>query len=92
MSRMLRRLLTFLALITGCAALYAPAQAASLSAASVTLQGEVAADVVVNRPEVAQTQRDAAAFRDGFHAPRTASNYAVVATPTIQLGPDRAHE
>ena len=90
---MLRRLLAFLALLTGCAAFYAPAQAAVESTASVSLQRAPQADTAPHSARIARVRHPVGERRRVPQFPASARpSYAAVTVPTILLGPDRARE
>ncbi|MDG6079786.1 hypothetical protein E3U23_11355 [Erythrobacter litoralis] len=89
---MLRQLLAFLALITGFAALYAPAQAAVASSANVEVQRTAEAEPGTQTVDAACLRRQKAQRLRGETPSPCASKPVVVYLPTVQLGPDRARE
>lgn len=90
---MLRQLLAFLALVTGFAALDAPAQAAVANAASVTLERVDASEHAARRDETVCARRQAKQRRSGeASAPCKGQRPITIYLPSVHLGPDRARE
>ena len=89
---MLRQLLAFLALVTGFAALYAPAQAAVASSASVEVQQSAETVKAAKSAETACARRQKAQRMRGETVTPCASQSIVVFLPTVHFGADRARE
>lgn len=90
--RMLRQLLAFLALITGFAAFYAPAHAAVGSSANVEVQRSAEPEQMTKAAGIACARRQRAQRLRGETVTPCALQPIVVYLPTVQFGPDRAHE
>lgn len=90
---MLRQLLAFLALVTGFAALDAPAQAAVANAASVSVERSGDAEQTARPGEIACVPRQAKQRRAGEAViPCRRQRPIVIYLPSVHLGPDRARE
>jgi len=89
---MLRQLFAFLALVTGFAALSAPAQAAVASSAGVEVQQAAETAKAAKSAETACARRQKAQRMRGETVTPCASQPIVVYLPTIHFGADRAHE
>lgn len=89
---MLRRLLTCLAILTGLAAVSAPAQASLLDSLTAQLeQGEKADEDKRAESECVERQR-AKRLRRDKPSPCEAVKPVRIYIPTVQFGPDRAFE
>ncbi len=88
----MRQLLAFLALITGFAAFYAPAQAAVGNAANVEVQRPAEGEQPTKMSGTACARRQRAQRSGGQPVTPCASQPVVIYLPTVQFGPDRALE
>lgn len=88
----MRHLLALLALISGLAALGAPVQASSLSAAALEVTGAEAAQSDKRKAAECRAERRASGSKDETGKECKRAKPVIIFIPTVQFGPDRAFE